>query len=160
MKTTKNKGSALLLVLIALLILSLIGVSALTQSGSEINTAGNFYKDKSAFYAADSGIQIGLRQIRLNSTNPKNVIFDGTIDKNYFRTGLMSDSVPTKKNVKPFQGFMPPQSAGQSAGMESETNMKNVPWTLVVTAENYISTKNRIRKQVETVVTTLVPRDY
>ncbi|MCX6554554.1 MAG: hypothetical protein NTZ12_05995 [Candidatus Aminicenantes bacterium] len=160
MKTTKNKGSALLLVLIALLILSFIGISALTQSSSEINTTGNFLKDKSAFYAADSGIQIGIRQIRLNSTHPENVIFDGEIGKNYFRTGLMSDALPTKKNVKPFQGFMPPQSAGQAAGMESETNMKNVPWTLVITAESNLTTKNRIRKQVQTVLTTLVPRDY
>jgi Tfp pilus assembly protein PilX len=160
MKAKKNRGSALLLVLIALLILSLIGLSALTQSGSEINTTGNFYRDKGAFYTADAGIQIGIRQIRLNSTNPKNVIFDGSIGKNSYRTGLMSDPLPTKKNVKAFQGFMPPQSVGQSAGMESESNMQNVPWTLVITAESSSGTKNRIRKQVETVVTTMVPRDY
>jgi Tfp pilus assembly protein PilX len=160
MKATKNRGSALLLVMIALIILSLIGLAALTQSGSEINTTGNFFKDKSAFYAADAGIQLGIRQIRLNSANPKLVIFDGVIGNNNYRTGLMSDTLPTKKNVKAFQGFWPPQSSGQSAGMESESNMINVPWTLVITAESNVGTRNRVRKQVQTVLTTMMPRDY
>lgn len=160
MKTTKNRGSALLLVLIALLILSLIGLAALTQSGSEINTTGNFYRDKSAFYAADAGIQIGIRQIRLNTANPMQVKFDGVILKNNYRTGLMSDTLPTAKNVKNFQGFMPPQAVEHSIGMESDPNMFFVPWTLVITSESNVGTKNRIRKQVETVLTTMVPRDY
>lgn len=160
MKTAINRGSALLLVMIALLILSLIGLAALTQSGSEINTTGNFYKDKGAFYAADAGIQFGIRQIRLNSTNPKNVIFDGVIGKNIFRTGMMSDTLPTKKNVKNFLGFMPPQSISQSIGMESESNMQNVPWTLVITSESNVGTKNSIRKQAQTVLVTMKPRDY
>ena len=64
MKTTINRGSTLLLVLIALLILSLIGLAALTQSGSEINTTGNFLKDKNAFYTADAGIQVGTGRDR------------------------------------------------------------------------------------------------
>jgi Tfp pilus assembly protein PilX len=159
MKTTKNRGSALLLVLIALLILSLIGLAALTQSGSEINTTGNFYRDKSAFYAADAGIQIGIRQIR-NAAHPEQVIFDGVLNKNNYRTGLMSDTLPTAKNVKNFQGFMPPQAVEHSIGMESEPNMRYVPWTLVITSESNVGTKNRIRKQVETVLTTMVVYNY
>ena len=78
MKTVTNRGSALLLVLIAMLILSLIGLAALTQSGSEINTTGNFLKDKSAFYTADAGIQEGLDEISKNFTNPTGVILDNT----------------------------------------------------------------------------------
>jgi hypothetical protein len=88
MKTTRDKGSALLLVLIALLILSLIGLSALTQSGSEINTTGNFFKDKSAFYAADAGIQVGMKEIQDQFTNPILHRHHGQLD------GAIRQSIP------------------------------------------------------------------
>lgn len=155
MKTTQNRGSALLLVLIALLILSLIGLSALTQSGSEINTTGNFMRDKSAFYTADAGIQRGIDEIQKNFINPTSVILDQNFANHRFYTGKLTDS--TAQNVTAFTGFKAPQPTGQSAEMGSELNMQAVPWQLTVTSESSVGTKNQVRKQLQTVVITMVP---
>jgi Tfp pilus assembly protein PilX len=155
MTPSKNKGSALLLVLIALLILSLIGLSALTQSGSEINTTGNFLKDKSAFYAADAGIQRGMDEIQKHFTTPTSVIMDTTFGNQRYYTGTMADT--TAQHVTAFLGFNAPPVVGQSSEMGSELGMKAVPWQLTVTSESKVGTKNQIRKQLQTVVITMVP---
>ena len=155
MRTAKNKGSALLLVLIALLILSLIGLSALTQSGSEINTTGNFFKDKSAFYAADAGIQAGMDEIKKHFTTPTTVLLDTTFASQRYYTGRMIDT--TAQYVKAFTGFRAPQPIGQSIDMGGELNMQAVPWQLTVTAVSKAGTKKQIRKQLQTVVITMVP---
>ena len=156
MQTKKNKGSALVLVMIALLVLSLIGLAALTQSGTEISTTGNFYRDKSAFYAAEAGIQLGIREIDLNTFNPTLVKFSKTIefDKNkssfsYF-TGVLTPASP--QAVTGFLGFQPPPVVGQSIEMNSELNMKYMPWELVVTAVDKTT-----RKELHAVVITMVP---
>lgn len=155
MTISKNKGSALLLVLIALLILSLIGLSALTQSGSEINTTGNFLKDKSAFYAADAGIERGMDEIQKHFTDPTSVILDTTFGNQRYYTGTMLDT--SAQHVSAFMGFKAPQPVGQSIEMGSELNMQAVPWQLTVTSESKVGTKNQIRKQLQTVVITMVP---
>jgi hypothetical protein len=155
MKTVKNKGSALLLVLIALLILSLIGLSALTQSGSEINTTGNFLKDKSAFYTADGGIQDGMKEIRKNFTDPTSVLLDTTFSGQRYYTGAMTNL--TAQHVSAFMGFNAPPVIGQSIEMGSELNMRAVPWQLTVTSVSKAGTKYQIRKQLQTVVITMVP---
>jgi hypothetical protein len=155
MNKTATRGSALLLVLIALLILSLIGLSALTQSGSEINTTGNFYKDKSAFYAADAGIQVGMKEIREQFINPTGVLLDDTLSGQRYYTGTMTDT--TAQYVKAFIGFKAPPPVGQSIEMGGELNMQNVPWQLTVTSVSKAGTKNQIRKQLQAVVITMVP---
>ncbi len=155
MKKKKNRGSALLLVLIALLILSLIGLAALTQSGSEINTTGNFYRDKSAFYAADAGIQRGMDEIQKQFNSPTSVILDNNFSNQRYYTGTMTDT--SAQYVKAFMGFKAPPPVGQSIEMGGELNMQFVPWHLTVTAESKAGTKNQVRKQLQTVVITMVP---
>jgi Tfp pilus assembly protein PilX len=155
MTKAKNKGSALLLVLIALLILSLIGLSALTQSGSEINTTGNFLKDKSAFYTADAGIQAGMKEIREKFTDPTSVLMDTTFSGQRYYTGVMTNL--TAQHVTAFMGFNAPPVIGQSIEMGSELNMRAVPWQLTVTSVSKAGTKNQIYKQLQTVVITMVP---
>jgi len=155
MTTVKNQGSALLLVLIALLILSLIGLSALTQSGSEINTTGNFLRDKSAFYAADAGIQRGMDEINKHFTNPTSVLLDQTFANQRYYTGTMTNL--TAQNVSAFMGFNAPPVIGQSIEMGSELNMRAVPWQLTVSSVSKAGTKNQVRKQLQTVVITMVP---
>ena len=155
MKTSANRGSSLLLVLVALLILSLIGLTALTQSSAEINTSGNFYKDKSAFYTADAGIQVGMDEIRKNFINPTGVILDNYLFNQRYYSGTMVDT--TAQHVKAFMGFNAPPPVGQSIEMGGELNMRAVPWQLTVTAVSKAGTSKQIRKQLQTVVITMVP---
>jgi Tfp pilus assembly protein PilX len=87
LKNKANRGSTLVMVLIAVLILSLIALSALTQSNTEMGTTRNFFMDKSAFYSADAGLQVGINEIRdavAEAFDPSNVSFTQTFGKYTF----------------------------------------------------------------------------
>jgi type IV pilus assembly protein PilX len=51
---SNERGVALLLVLVMLLLLSILGVTALKSSTSELSSAGNFRNMMEAFYTADA----------------------------------------------------------------------------------------------------------
>lgn len=154
MKKGNNSGSTLVMVLIAILLLSMIGITALTQSGTELSTARNFVMDKSAFFAAEAGIEDGIREIKNSDMNPAGVSFSRTIGKYTYYTGLMSDSAA--QNVTAFKGFRPPPPIGQSVEMGGEVGMTNAAWDLHVSSVSATGTKNWVRKQLESVVMTMV----
>ena len=54
-----NHGSVLVIGLLALILLTLIGVSATTTSSIEVQIAGNDKASKEAFYAAEFGLSMG-----------------------------------------------------------------------------------------------------
>jgi Tfp pilus assembly protein PilX len=58
-----EKGVALIIVLLMLLILTLIGISAISTTTFETNISGNERVGTNAFYAADAGVQMGLNQL-------------------------------------------------------------------------------------------------
>lgn len=156
MKQSTNKGSTLVMVLIAVLILSLIALSALTQSNTEIFTTRNFFMDKSAFYSADAGIQVGINDIRTAVSaafDPTNVSFSQTIGKYTFYSGTISDG--SQQAVKGFRGFKPPPPVGMSVEMSGELGAITLAWDLNVTAAAAVGSRNQVRKQLQTVVVTL-----
>jgi hypothetical protein len=60
----KNKnGVALVIALIMLLILTFIGISAISTTNFETNITGNERVGTDAFYASEAVFQIGLRQL-------------------------------------------------------------------------------------------------
>jgi hypothetical protein len=156
LKKKTNKGSTLVMVLIAVLILSLIAVSALTQSSTEMGTTRNFLMDKSAFYSADAGIQVGTKDIRdavALTFDPSNVSFTQTIGKYTFYSGSIADG--SAQTVKGFLGFKPPPPVGMSVEMSGELGAVTLPWNLTVTAAANVNFKNQVRKQLRTVVVTM-----
>ena len=156
MNKKTNKGSTLVMVLIAVLILSLIALSALTQSSTEIGTTRNFLMDKSAFYSADAGIQVGTKEIRdavAFTFSAANVSFTRSFGKYMFYSGTIADG--SAQTVKGFRGFKPPPPIGMSAGMGDEMGSVTVPWDLTVTAAAAVGSKNQTRKQLRTVVVTM-----
>ena len=58
-----EKGLALIIALLALLILTLIGISSISTTTFETSISGNERVGTDAFYAAEAGIQIGLNQL-------------------------------------------------------------------------------------------------
>ena len=58
-----EKGVALILALIMLLILTFIGISAISTTTFETNISGNERVGTDAFYASEAVFQIGLRQL-------------------------------------------------------------------------------------------------
>ena len=71
-----EKGVALIIALLMLLILTLIGISAISTTTFETNISGNERVGTDAFYASEAGIQIGLNQ--LPDTKPIPVTGIGT----------------------------------------------------------------------------------
>ena len=58
-----EKGVALIIALLILLVLTLIGISAINTTTFETSISGNERVGTDAFYAAEAGIQIGLNQL-------------------------------------------------------------------------------------------------
>ena len=156
MKKMTNRGSTLVLVLIAVLILSLIAISALTQSNTEMGTTRNFFMDKSAFYSADAGIQVGINEIRKAvalAFDPSNVAFTQTIGRYTFYSGTIADG--SQQAVRGFRGFRPPPPVGMSVEMSGELGAVTLPWDLTVTSAAAVGSKNQVRKQLQTIVVTM-----
>jgi len=154
-----QKGSTLVLVLVAVLILSLIGISSLTQSGTEVATSRNFQADKTALFTADAGINFGINAMK-DTLDPTSVLFDQAMDtagRSRFRSGAMN--TVGAQPVTGFLGFPAPPPWGMSIEMSGEIGATTRPWQLIVSSNIANATKRFIgtsRKEVQTVVVTLV----
>ena len=90
-----EKGVALVIALIMLIILTLIGISSINSSVFETRISGNERVGSSAFYAAEGGVYVGISRI------PDVTAYSGTIgsDESY-RSGSLTDSSPQpQKNL-------------------------------------------------------------
>ena len=90
-----EKGVALIIALIMLLVLTFIGISTISSSVFETRISGNERVGSSAFYAAEGGVFVGVSRI------PDITAYSGTIgsDESY-RSGRLTDSSPQpQKNL-------------------------------------------------------------
>jgi len=58
-----DKGIALVVALMMLLVLTLIGINAITSTTYEASISGNERVGTDAFYASEAGIQVGLNKL-------------------------------------------------------------------------------------------------
>jgi len=90
-----EKGVALVIALIMLIILTFLGISSISSSVFETRISGNERVGSSAFYAAEGGVYVGISRI------PDITAYSGTIgsDESY-RSGRSIDSSPQpQKNL-------------------------------------------------------------
>ena len=88
-------GMVLVLSLLAMVVLSLLGVALLTMSGSETFVSYRTVYREGAFYSAEGGIHIGLDQVSANTVTSTQAIPLTTIGGNYtYRSGRRSDPGP------------------------------------------------------------------
>jgi len=76
-----ERGAILIIVLVMLLLLSVLGLTVLTNTTSELRVAGNYRNFQEAFFNADGS----LEQAIINSTITSDGIWDGFI---YMNAGL------------------------------------------------------------------------
>jgi len=94
----KNDGSALLLALLLMLMLSLIFIGAITTSVTDIDIAKNQKERTSAFYVSEAGLELGLRVLRdnfnqLNNDTLENLInATPSLDNGNFNVGVTGSS--------------------------------------------------------------------
>jgi Tfp pilus assembly protein PilX len=90
-----EKGVALVIALIMLIILTFIGISSISSSVFESRISGNERVGSSAFYAAEGGVNVGISRI------PDITAYSGTIGSDEsFWSGRSIDSSPQpQKNL-------------------------------------------------------------
>lgn len=98
-----ERGIALIVALIILLVLTLIGISAISTTTFETNIAGNERIGTDAFYASEGGVQVGLNKLPDYTPISRTKIGENS----YYWGGTPKD----KGNPKPIQdvgkGWMP-----------------------------------------------------
>jgi Tfp pilus assembly protein PilX len=149
-----ERGSVLVLVLIAVMLLSLLGVSALTQSSSDLAISRNFKNDKVAFFTADSGINDGINRLR-NSVDPTSVLVPVTKmnqGMSYY-SGSVSDTTP--QTVRAFTAFDPPPPTGVSIEMGGDAGITQTAWELKVSSKPDATKSIKAKKEIQTAVVTL-----
>jgi len=147
-----TKGSAMVLVLISILILSIIGIVGLSNISTDLATSRNFAADKTAFYAADAGINVGLNMIR-NILYPPDVQFLVTAGLITYKSGKLEDS--TAQPVRAFKGFASPPPRGIAVESGSELSVAVNPWQLDVSSQVQNNLKGLSRKEITLVVQTI-----
>ena len=154
MKKINKKGSAIILVLIGLLILSLIGVYGLSQSTADLTIARNFVEDKNALFIAETGTNDGTNRLK-STMDYESVKFSKTMGNKYYKSGSITDDQP--QNVSGFTTFDPPPPIGTSVEVGGEISASLTGWQMLVSSEIHNKNRGNARKEIMTVVVTLAP---
>jgi hypothetical protein len=141
----------LILAIIATLILSLILVSGLTVSTTEVNTTQNYFMNKVSYYKAVEGVEIVTEEIR-NTPDPSTIaveggeylVNEGGVNKRFITGSLVDLQNGATQNLRPFMGFDPPPLPSISLGTTS--GVSPIIWYVPVTSE---VTMNRKRSFTE-----------
>jgi hypothetical protein len=150
-KKKSDKGSVLVLTIIAVLILSIMVTGLLNVGTTEIYTTQNFHLSKSAYYTAVQGIE-EIRDMIWNfkevEESPANIIVLPPAEAysstggflRFYVTGSLKDledilagSNPSGVPIQEFMGFETPPPTAYSIGTGSKIKLK--AWKVQVTAK-------------------------
>ena len=81
-----QKGTALVVALLLLLVLTLIGIGSVSSSVFEAKISGNSRFGQAAYYAAKGGAELGINQL------PNTTSYSGSMGDETYRSGKMTDS--------------------------------------------------------------------
>jgi len=140
---SRDRGSILLLTVMAVMILSILVVGLLTVGTTEVQTTHNHYLNKVAYYAALEGVE-QIRNEIYEQPQPEYVTtinrdlyvtghYQGPLKEGYI-TGTLRDLLAgTSQPIGVFNGFQPPPFPGISLG--SITSISPVVWSVTVSSE-------------------------
>ena len=115
---TGQSGSALLLSLLAMVVLSLLGAALLTMSGSETFVSSRSVYREGAFYAAEAGVHTGVDRLSTDTATSTQPIAVTDIGGWYsYRSGRRTDPGP-----QPFQFVGTRPATGYSAAVGTGYN--------------------------------------
>jgi hypothetical protein len=159
-----EKGSMIILAIIATLILSLILVSGLTVSTTEVNTTQNYFMNKVSYYKAVEGVEIVTEEIR-NTPDPTTIavesddylVSEGGANKRFITGSLVDLQNGTTQNLKPFMGFDPPPLPSISLGTTS--GVSPIIWYVPVASEVTMN-KKRSFTEIEAGIYSILMTGY
>lgn len=160
-----EKGSMLVLAIIATLILSLILVAGLTVSTTEVHTTQNYYMNKMSYYKAVEGVEIVTQRIR-DTADPTTILVAGHeylikesgVTRRFITGTLVDLQNGTSQNVKPFTGFDPPPLPSIALG--SATGIQPVIWYVPITSEITVGKKKRSFTEIEAGIYSILMTGY
>ncbi len=130
MKVRDQRGVALIVALVLLLVLTLVGISSVSSTFFETKISGDERFGNAAFYASRGGVEVGIRRL------PDVTAYSGTSGTDQaYRSGRMTDttqqpSVDLGPILKPgfettweFRRFQV-NAVGQSFGATRETEVQ------------------------------------
>ena len=148
----KEKGSVLILTVIAVLILSIMVTGLMNVGTTEIYTTQNYQMNKSAYYTAVAGVE-DIRNQVYNAPDAEAVtaivksVYDTQKSEDGFKTAYITGTLKDLETgggagvpVSKFEGFDPPPLVGISLG--STTSVAPVIWKVNVTGEVNLTRKN------------------
>ena len=156
----KEKGSVLILVLFAVIILSLIGVMGLNRSKTEISITRNFFADKDSFFTAETGISIGIDKLRF-SVDPATEIFGPVTDgTRSYRSGPLYDTygfeITDPQYITPFLTFDAPPPIGISFESSGSMGITITPWEVISSSSVKVpGGGNDARKEIASIIVML-----
>ena len=160
MTKNKEKGSVLILVLFGVIILSLMGVSGLNRTKTEISITRNFFADKDSFFTAENGVSMGTDLLR-DSVDPASEIFGPVTDgTRSFRSGPLYDTygykVTDPQYIVPFLTFDPPPPIGISVEISGSMGVAVTPWQVISSSSVKVpGGGNNARKEVHSIIVML-----
>ncbi len=145
-----EKGSMLVLAIMATLVLSIILVAGLTVSTTEVHTTQNYFLNKQSYYEAVRGLEIVTQMIR-TTADPGTIyvpadefgVKQAGVEMKFITGSLVDLQNNTTQNVRSFQGFAPPPLPSISLG--ASTGVTPVIWYVPITAE--VKMGSALRKQ-------------
>lgn len=153
-----EKGSILILTLIAVLILSFLVSGLLTVGTTEIHTTQNYYMNKQAYYHAVEGMENVVDDVRYSESPGEisaniTVTEGGVTTKKYITGSILDLQAGTPQYISIFQGFNPPPIPNISLG----TGMGMVPvvWKVPISSE-ILQSRKKAYTELESGVYTLM----
>lgn len=95
---TNEKGVALVIALVMLLVLTLVGMASISSSVFEARISGNDRFGAAAFYAAKGGVERGITQL------PNVTAYSDNMGDETYRSGRISDGAPRDLEYKGAMG--------------------------------------------------------
>jgi hypothetical protein len=145
-----EKGSMIVLAIMATLILSIILMAGLTVSTTEAQTTQNYYLNKVSYYKAVEGVEIATEDIR-NENDPTLIsqfkyMADGNnssergVDALFISGSLVNLQAGNTQNISLFMGFDAPPLPGISLG-GGVTGVSSVIWYVPITSQVTVNNK-------------------
>ena len=154
-----QRGTALILALTMLVVMSLVGLLALSTSDTELRISGNFLTSRAAFYAADRAVAYaGANADIFTSTGTVNLFTDGAHLANIQIGNSGLDNDPARSSTATFLTTGPPPVSAKT-GEGSDAGVFEARYFLVeVNGVAPVGSLNPSRATLEAQVARIIPK--
>ncbi len=133
-----ERGSVLILTLVAVLVLSLLVTGLLTVGTTEMYTTQNYHMNRLSHFHGLQGLESVRNLVQISEDPPSIVLADNTIQedgvsKRFYLGSILDVQDGQPAAIKIFEGFPPPPMLGMSMG--TNTGIVPVIWDVKITSK-------------------------